>query len=542
GQGKCRECWLEVDTGAELLSPRADEERSIVDALRLACRAKIVGTDGELNCRSLHRGQMRIVTEAAQTTPAGDHYAIEASVRRVDGQLQQWRRSDSITADATAEPEQASGDHIWFDLEPGLHDGDRPLLGLAVDLGTTTIAIRLHDLSDGRLLATRALENPQRFGGSDVMARIRFDGDNKGKLLRRTLLGYLSHAIEELPCESENIFEIVVCGNTTMRDLLFGLSVQPIGQFPYWSQTESEWREGRSAGTTLSRQTRSMRLPSNSAATIYSPPLISGHVGSDAATAMLATGLLDEAGTVVMMDIGTNSELIVAHEGKLWAASCPAGPAFEGGAIQCGMPALDGAIESFRFDDAGGRVMSVIGGGSATGICGSALVDLMSELLRTDRMNERGRLTLEDESEGIEEDGLSFIVDEARGLHIAEADIGELAQAKGANAAGLSIVMEMIGLRAEDIDRFYLAGGFARHIDLDAARRIGLIPDLSDDRLERIGNAALQGASIALTSLPARMALELRAQQVEHISLETHPDFFEHFVQACQFTPMSFGS
>jgi uncharacterized 2Fe-2S/4Fe-4S cluster protein (DUF4445 family) len=230
------------------------------------------------------------------------------------------------------------------------------------------------------------------------------------------------------------------------------------------------------------------------------------------------------------MDIGTNTELIVGNKDRVLAASCPAGPAFEGGAISCGMPGLDGAIEDVSIDDGDGTVrFDVIGGGAPQGVCGSGLVDLMSELLRTGRMNEFGRF----------EDGEHRIaVDAGRGIYFLESDVNELAQAKGANVAGLQVVFHTLGLPFDAIDVFYLAGGFGRHLKVDASKRIGLIPNLPDEKIVQVGNAAIEGACIALLSRAKRQELEELVKRVEHCRLETHPQFFDFFVDGCQFKPV----
>ena len=244
---------------------------------------------------------------------------------------------------------------------------------------------------------------------------------------------------------------------------------------------------------------------------------------------MLAVDIAHEDRLVAIMDIGTNTELIVGNRHRILAASCPAGPAFEGGAISCGMPALDGAIEDVRLDDEGRFTLGVIGDSTPQGICGSGLIDVLSELRRTGRMNEMGRF----------EDGADRVVlDAGHDIYLLESDVNELAQAKGANVAGLRTVFSHYGLDFDDIDVFYLAGGFGRHLNVDAARRIGLIPNLPDDRIVRLGNAAIEGASIALLSRAKRLELETTVTRVEHCRLETHPDFFDFFVFGCQFLPV----
>jgi len=266
-------------------------------------------------------------------------------------------------------------------------------------------------------------------------------------------------------------------------------------------------------------------LPIHPRARVYGLPILSGHVGADAAACMLAVDIANEDRLIAVMDIGTNTELILGNRHRILAASCPAGPAFEGGAISCGMPALDGAIEDVAIREDGSFELGVIGEGPAQGICGSGLVDLMSELLRTDRMNSMGRF----------EDAGSIEVDAENGIRFLESDVNELAQAKGANVAGLQVIASAYGIDFDAIDVFYLAGGFGRHLKVDASRRIGLIPNLPDDRIVQVGNAAIEGACLALLSRRERERLENLVKRVEHCRLETHPDFFDFFVEGCQF-------
>jgi uncharacterized 2Fe-2S/4Fe-4S cluster protein (DUF4445 family) len=189
------------------------------------------------------------------------------------------------------------------------------------------------------------------------------------------------------------------------------------------------------------------------------------------------------------------------------------------------MPALDGAIENVHIDAGGAFHLEVIGGGAPSGICGSGLVSLMSELMRTGRMNDRGRF----------EDTHQIVLDAANHIYFLESDASELAQAKGANVAGLQTVFANYGIGFEDIDVFYLAGGFGRRLDVDAATRIGLIPALAKSRVVQVGNAAIEGATQALLSPASRRLLEEMVRRVEHCRLETHPGFFDFFVDGCQF-------
>jgi uncharacterized 2Fe-2S/4Fe-4S cluster protein (DUF4445 family) len=388
------------------------------------------------------------------------------------------------------------------------------------------------NLETGEVVADSSFENPQRFGGSDVMARIHYDSQDGTRLLQRTLAGYLTHAIEEFPVHPHSIYEMVVAGNSTMRDLFFRLDVYPIGQSPYRSITELEMADGQRATTSVAENARRLLLPIHPKARVYGLPIISGHVGADAAACMLAIDIANEERLVAIMDIGTNTELIVGNKHRILAASCPAGPAFEGGRVSCGMPGLPGAIERVKVCEDKSIDTQVIGDGPAEGICGSGLVDLLGELLRTGQMNGLGRF----------ENGEERIVISSQGeneIYLSESDVNELAQAKGANVAGLRVVFNEYGVGFDDLDLFYLAGGFGRHLNMESSKRIGLIPHIHDSKIRQVGNAAIEGACIALLSRAKRAELERLVKRVVHCRLETDPNFFDYFVEGCQFKPLN---
>ncbi len=503
-QGKCKECLVEITEGMSLLSAPTDAEKHLKGNFRLSCCTRITADAGTIRCHTMRRGEMKIERHALNLPASKSPIKLAPAVTR-DG--------DRILLDGV-EIERSTG----------------PIHGLAMDLGTTTVVLRLLNLETGEVIADASFENPQRFGGSDVMARIQYDTEDGTHLLQRTLAGYLSHAIEELPVDPKTIYELVVAGNSTMRDLFFRLNVHSIGQSPYQSVTEQEMTEGRRATTSLTESAKRLGLPLHPKARVYGMPIISGHVGADAAACMLAINLADEDRNIAVMDIGTNTELIIGNRHKIFAASCPAGPAFEGGAISCGMPGLPGAIEKIEIVADGSVRAQVIGTVAAEGICGSGLVDLLSELLRTERINPLGRF----------EHGNRFTLDvkSDHPIYFTESDINELAQAKGANVAGLQVVFDQYGLRFDELDVFYLAGGFGRHLDIQSARRIGLIPNLPDAKIVQVGNAAVEGACIALLSQPKRAELESLVKRVTHCRLETHPEFFNYFVEGCQFNPV----
>ncbi len=504
-QGKCKECLVEIAQGMDCLSARTPQEAHLKGGFRLSCSCRITADAGLIRCHTMRRGEMRIERHALELPVSHKNLKVEPSITR-------------------------DGSRILLDGEE-IDETEGPIHGLAMDLGTTTIVLRLLNLETGEIVADSSFENPQRFGGSDVMARIHYDGHDGTKLLQRTLAGYLAHAIEEFLVDPHSIYEMVVAGNSTMRDLFFRLDVSSIGQSPYRSVTELELAEGRRITTSLTESARRLLLPIHPKARVYGLPIISGHVGADAAACMLALDIANEERLISIMDIGTNTELIVGNRQKILAASCPAGPAFEGGRVACGMPGLPGAVEKVRIREDGGMDIRVIGDGVPDGICGSGLVDLLSELLRTGRMNSLGRF------ENGEERIVIFSSDEGE-IFLTESDINELAQAKGANVAGLRVVFNQYGIRFEDLGVFYLAGGFGRHLSIESSKRIGLIPNINDAKIRQVGNAAIEGASIALLSRTKRDEVEKLVQRVVHCRLETDPNFFDFFVEGCQFKPL----
>ena len=510
-QGTCKECVVEVTRGMELLTPPTEFERHL-DArarFRLSCQCRVAADAGDVECHTMRRGRMRIERHSLNLPAATGKTILDPAVVRAGNRV----------VDATTGEEIARS--------------NGPIHGLAIDLGTTTVVVRLIDLETGEQIADSSFENPQRFGGSDIMSRIRYDTEHPGRLLMRTLAGYLSHAIADFPADPRTIYDVVLVGNSTMRDLFFRQSDYTIGQNPYRSITEIDLAEGRRTTTSLRTTGRRSLLPIHPNARVDGLPIISGHVGADAAACMLAIDLAHEERLVAIMDIGTNTELLLGNRHRILAASCPAGPAFEGGAIACGMPGLDGAIEDVTLADDGTFRLGVIGGGAPEGICGSGLVDLLSELLRTGRMNAMGRF----------EDGIDrFTLDAERGIYFVEQDVNELAQAKGANIAGLQVVFSEYGIQFDDVSVFYLAGGFGRHLKKAASKRIGLIPNIADEKIVQVGNAALEGATMALVSRARRHELETLVKRVAHCRLETHPGFFDFFVDGCQFRPAESGN
>jgi uncharacterized 2Fe-2S/4Fe-4S cluster protein (DUF4445 family) len=499
--GECHECIVEVRRGAEALNDPTESEQFLLnDDYRLACQAVVKDPDADIEFAVLRR-QPRIMTRTVSRNVTLDPLTIRV------------------------------GDDVVFDGE--VIDRYRGhIYGLAIDVGTTTVVLNLVDLESGEILHTGSFENPQRFGGSDTMRRISYDsGEYQGELgqvIMSSINFEIGDMVRRLRIRRPHIYEAVIVGNSTMRELFFGLDVQSIGEKPYRSIVEEEFRAGKRDTMALNIKARDLDLRIFPGANVYGAPLIGSHIGGDIAADILAIGMDESEDVVALVDIGTNTEVIVGNRYRMLAASCPAGPAFEGAEVKFGMPGYDGAIESVRIVN-GDVEFDTIGGAIPEGICGSGLVDLLAELVRTETMNELGVL----------ENGASeFDVVPERGITISRADMSALAQAKAANYCGQWIVLRKYGTPPESLTRMYLAGGFANYIDVKNARDIGFIANVPTDRVSQVGNAALEGATIMLTSSVKRKEIELLTRDIEHVELETTPDFFDLFVEGCQFKPM----
>ena len=498
--GQCHECIVEIKRGMSALNSPTQAESFLRQPYRLACQASIAEPDADIEFAVLRR-QPKILTHGIRRQVP----LAPLSIRRDDG--------------------------VYFGDER-LDDYRGQICGLAVDLGTTTVALNLVDLESGDILYTGSFENPQRFGGSDIMHRISYDGGPFRGELQQAILSGINFEIRDmcrrLKVRARRIYEVVIVGNATMRDLFFGFDVQPIGEKPYKSVTELEMLAGQRATTALNVKAKELGLRIFPRANVYGGPLISSHVGADVAADLLAVGLDQEDDVVLLVDVGTNTEVVVGNRHRMIAASCPAGPAFEGGEVTYGMPGYDGAVESVTIGDDGVTCIT-IGGTPAQGICGSGLVDLLAELRRSGKMNELG---------AYENGDNAFVFAPESGMSLSRADISALAQAKSANFSGQYIALRRYGVPLGEIRKLYLAGGFANYVNVENAIDIGFIANMPTERIAKVGNASLEGATLMLSNSDLRQRMEALAPRIEHIELETTPDFFDIFVEGCMFNPM----
>jgi uncharacterized 2Fe-2S/4Fe-4S cluster protein (DUF4445 family) len=498
--GTCHECVVEVKQGMEALCPRGEKESFLRENYRLACQAIVENAELDIHFAPLRRKPKILVATA------------EKPVER-----------DPVV--------KRNGDTVSYDGEV-LDNYRGHLYGLAIDIGTTTVVAELVDLERGQTVCVTSFENPQRFGGSDVMHRISYDGGEFRGELHKAIINAVNHEIQEMSrsfgFSRHEIYEMVVAANSTMRELFFNLDVQSIGQRPYKSRIEQEYLENQRSTTSLLEESRRLGLRLNPKAKVFGMPLVASHVGADTAADLVAIDMESQRDVVMLVDVGTNTEVVVGHAGRMMTASCPAGPAFEGGLIKYGMPGCEGAIESIRWGDDQWHYRT-IGGGQPQGICGSGFIDLLAELRRHGQMTPKG----------VFKDKLfELMIVPEYGITLSREDASNLAQAKAANYCGQLIVLRQFGVNPAEISKLYLAGGFANYVDVTNAIEIGFLAPVPKDRIVKIGNAAVQGAREILLSKRKRQSLESLVKRIEHVELETTPDFFEVFVEGCQFKPM----
>ncbi|MBN2138643.1 MAG: DUF4445 domain-containing protein [Sedimentisphaerales bacterium] len=408
-------------------------------------------------------------------------------------------------------------------------NADKRIFGVAVDIGTTTVVAKLVDMAEGDTVSTAAMLNPQTKYGDDVISRITHGSTPEGLAeLNKTIIDCINSLTSEL-CEQasiqpSDIYEMCIVGNTTMNHILLKLPVEQLGRAPYeaWSVDARDV------------EPKSLGLNMNGGGNAHTVENIAGFVGSDTVAVGLSVDIASAVEMTLVVDIGTNGELILGTKDKLYSASCAAGPALEGARIRQGGRAGAGAIEAVVIsgDDID---VDVIGGGPAPArsICGSGLIDAIAVMLElgvidgTGRFAEAGKLSGGIAARLTEIDGQpAFVLTEGdRPVAITQKDVREAQLAKAAIRAGIKLLQKKLGIEDGDIRRIYLAGAFGNYIKPGNAARIGLLPDVPVDRIRSIGNAAAIGAQMALISNQSRAAAAKLAKAIEYVEIAHEADF-----------------
>lgn len=504
GRGTCGKCRVQVVKGTPSPTTPAEERHlsSVTrrEGWRLACQARVLGP-----------------------------------LQVAAGRAVETRRKDALTRLRTEAP---------------LVDADAEGHAVAVDIGTTTVVASLLDLSRGDALATASATNPQNIYGADVISRITHATTRpRGtRELQERVIEAINALLDDLIRRAgigrEQIRALTVVGNTTMTHLFLGVRPDGLSRAPY----EATFTEAR----TVRAGDLGLAVPPT--ADVHVLPGIGGFLGADTVAVALATRLQELPGWTLALDIGTNGELLLAGDGRIWATSTAAGPAFEGAQISSGMRAVAGAIERVRLGD-DDIVLQVIGGGPPLGICGSGLIDAVAALLQSGVLDPSGRLRTADELAGappalrdrvIRVDGQNAFVlaraadgpgpgAEAGPVLLTQGDIRQLQLGKGAILAGARLLLREVGIEESRLDRVLLAGAFGNYIDPASARRIGLLPDVPLSRIVPVGNAAGAGAQEAALSRRRRRQAEELARAIVHVPLAERPEFQGEFVRAMRF-------
>jgi uncharacterized 2Fe-2S/4Fe-4S cluster protein (DUF4445 family) len=418
----------------------------------------------------------------------------------------------------------------------------KKIFGVAVDIGTTTVVAKLVDMTDGRCLATQAALNPQTKYGDDVVSRIAYAQTNeKPAELQKVIIDCVNELTAKLCAEADidanQIYEMCVVGNTTMNHIFLALPITQLGQAPYKAYSlEAHDLPPKKLG-----------LQINPAGNIHTVENIASFVGSDTTAAALAVDIDSAEKITLVIDIGTNGEIVLVTKNKLYAASCAAGPAFEGARISCGSRAVDGAIEAVIVNDED-IDLDVIGNCPPHSICGSGLIDAAAFLLDAGIIDKTGRFvdpkTLADTESAkilqriVKQGGQpAFVLAETKGekIVLTQKDIREVQLAKAAIRAGIKILQKQVGFTDAEIELIFLAGAFGNYIRPMNAITIGLLPNILPEKIRFVGNAAAAGAQIILLSSHAREKARQLARQIQYIEIANRKDFQNVFAESMTF-------
>ena len=568
GKGVCGRCLVRLITG-QLTSPSSTEEKILTperfsQGYRLACQARIVGpckieipltsligrqqlqVDGCSQAVGADYALKRYSVSGMTTTSLQHPYSLWDQLKKffkdnhdITGltvNLDLLRRVAPVITDSNIEVAVYNNQIVDVD-SPGM---SYEPLGLAVDLGTTKIAAFLIQLTTGKVMAAEGILNPQITYGEDLMSRLAFAMENRAnaKLMASTAAKGINELAERLTLQqnvdARQISQAVIVANTVMHHLLLGLPIKQLAFSPYIPVTTIPIETAaETIGLKIGHQAR-----------VYFTPPIGGFVGGDHVAMIQASGIDKESGVVLGIDIGTNTEIVLAVNGrKISSCSCASGPAFEGAHIYQGMRAVNGAISEVKFLQQGTEVIwRTIGDQKPIGLCGSGIIDLIAELNKAGIITTKGRLNPDDTRVKSKPDKTSrFIVvrQEDSGcdsdIVITQKDIGEIQLAKAAIASGISVLLSALDVRVEDIDRIVVAGAFGSFLRLESAIAIGMLPNLPLERFAQVGNAAGAGACMSVVSSKERHRAEAMANTIEHLDLALQPNFKREFAKALIF-------
>ena len=570
GIGECGKCKIVVEGG--VVTPLTEAEKRLLSGdeisrgVRLACQVRVVSGECAVWIQSESLLQKYKSADVGFEREAGLEPAVKkvfvsvkpasledvrADLERVLDRASEHIDTSSVDVDLhiakrVSEALRSGGWSVtlvfWsgklLDVEPG--DTRGRLYGIAVDIGTSKVVLHLVDLNTGETVAIESMQNPQASFGADIISRITYamrGSENLAKLQQlvvKAINMLIERAASRSGVDRKWVYEAVVAGNTAMHHLFLGINPGYLGLSPYVPAV----RRG------VYSYARELGIEINERGIIYALPVVAGYVGSDALADAVAVALDECREPCMLVDIGTNSEILLNTGREVLACSTPAGPAFEGASISFGMRAVTGAIDQvfIYFDKSLGDYnvrYSVIGGAKPVGICGSALIDIVAHLYRLGVIDFRGRFREGVESKRlVSENGRrKFVVAWAsetglgRDITVDGRDVNEFILAKTAIATGVSVLLKHANLSVEDLEKIYVAGSFGTYINVENAMEVGLLPKTSPRRYIFVGNTAISGAKMALKSMEIRKKFEELAKKIKYLELAAHPLFKQEFVQ-----------
>jgi uncharacterized 2Fe-2S/4Fe-4S cluster protein (DUF4445 family) len=561
GHGTCKKCRVRIEDGnvpASPLDARAFTPQELEAGWRLACRAQAagnleievpplvtrpkaatVGVGRQVILRPALQKRYVELEEPALDDQRSDFTRLQDAIDDLELRAQAGvlRRLPGVLRDSDFRVTAVVVDDLLIDVEAG--DTTDRLHALAFDLGTTTVVATLLDVGTGTPVAVASMLNKQQPFGADVISRISATMLDDAALTRLT--GLAAQTLQELAedvCEQGGIepaqvYEVALAGNATMTSIALGVDPAPLGVAPFILAAQS-YPEMAAAELGL-------ELHPDAQATVF--PALGAYVGGDLVAGMLATGMTRDRRLRLLIDVGTNCEVVLGSADGVVCTAAPAGPAFEAAQIACGMRAAEGAIEVVRLRD-GEVELDVIGHAEPTGICGSGLVDAVAELVRVGLLDKSGRFVSQEEAERIEPQLASRLTERADGtrifvldgdVYLSQRDVRELQFAKAAIATGWRLLVEDLGISETEIQQVLLAGSFGSYLSPSSAIRIGLVPKLALPRIVAAGNVAGEGAKMALLSLQERHAAEAILDEVRYIELSDRADFNDRFVEQLAF-------
>jgi uncharacterized 2Fe-2S/4Fe-4S cluster protein (DUF4445 family) len=567
GHGTCKKCRVRIDDGAVAVSPldaRAFSPDELADGWRLACRAAAqadllvdvpplvtrpkaatVGVGRQVILHPALQKRYVELDEPSLRDQRSDLQRLRDAIDDLELRIEPavLRRLPRVLREAEYRVTAVVVDELLIDVEPG--DTTDRLHAIAFDLGTTTVVATLLDVSTGTPVAVRSMLNRQQPFGADVISRISASMLDPAALERlrglacETLRALALEVCEAGDVEPREVYEVALAGNATMTALALGIDPEPLGVAPFVMATRT-YPEMAAAEVGL-------ELHSAARATVF--PALGAYVGGDIVAGLLATGMTRDRRLRLFIDVGTNCEVALGSAERIVCTAAPAGPAFEGAQIRCGMRAADGAIEVVRLNEDGVE-LQVIGDTEPLGLCGSGLVDAVAELVRVGLLDRSGRLVPAETappafaSRLMTLDGGErvFVLhwqgaegDVEQGIYLSQRDVRELQFAKAAIATAWKLLVGEMGVDERDIQQVLLAGSFGSYLSPASAIRIGLVPKLALPRIVAAGNVAGEGAKMALLSIQERHAAEAMLDEVHYVELSDRADFNDRFVEELAF-------